>query len=264
MVVVSSCGEAFLSRSQADSIDEYRQSSQRPPDELFEKFKKSFPDVRSTTGTSEVSSTATAGNGHESSLNQQRSESFTSAMYWNLDSNLTMHGSISGTARYHEDLDPTPRAPAEPFRFTPSLLDPNSSAFAAFANQPPQYYTPTPGAPNGGFSNHVNELPTPNMGISIGTPLSMSNGITMAPVTTSDLAFAPQTIQPHQFHTYLPFTQPLQPQYVEPAFDRQESGPGSPMDIGGELEMHSMLPMYGSKYEHEHSPLSAEKYVPNY
>jgi hypothetical protein len=42
------------------------------------------------------------------------------------------------------DMDPTPKAGAN-FRFTPSLLDPNSSAFAAFANQPPGYYTPTPG-----------------------------------------------------------------------------------------------------------------------
>ena len=42
------------------------------------------------------------------------------------------------------DMDPTPKAGAS-FRFTPSLLDPNSSAFAAFANQPPGYYTPTPG-----------------------------------------------------------------------------------------------------------------------
>lgn len=236
-----------------------RQSSQRPPEELFEKFKKSFPDVRSTTGTSEVSNTATASNLQDVILNQPRSESLTSARYWNLDNNLTVHGNISVTARYHEDLDPTPRAAAEPFRFTPSLLDPNSSAFAAFANQPPTYYTPTPGAPNAGFSNHVNELPTPNMGISIGTPLSMSNGITMAPVTATDLAFAPQTIQPHQFHTYLPFAQPLQPQFVEPAFDRHESGPGSPMDMGGELEMQPMM-MFGNKYEHEHAPLSTEKY----
>ena len=43
------------------------------------------------------------------------------------------------------DLDPTSKASTGvPFRFTPSLLDPNSSAFAAFAAQPPGYYTPTP------------------------------------------------------------------------------------------------------------------------
>lgn len=53
-------------------------------------------------------------------------------------------------ARY--DLDPTPKASSgAPFRFTPSLLDPNSHAFAAFAEQPPAYYTPTPGASALGF-----------------------------------------------------------------------------------------------------------------
>jgi hypothetical protein len=42
------------------------------------------------------------------------------------------------------DLDPTPKA-GSAFRLTPSLLDPSSSAFAAVANQPPNY-TPTPSA----------------------------------------------------------------------------------------------------------------------
>jgi len=55
------------------------------------------------------------------------------------------------------DMDPTPKAGAG-FRFTPSLLDPNSSAFAAFANQPPGYYTPTPGGSTYGL--HTYELAT--------------------------------------------------------------------------------------------------------
>ena len=229
----------------------HRQSSQRPPDELYEKFKKEFPDVRSTTGEAEVSNTATAGKFHNSILNQPRCNS---PSYWIGGNCLTVYDE---TNRYHEDLDPTPRA--EPFRFTPSLLDPNSSAFAEFANQPPGYYTPTSGATNVNFSNNVNELPTPNLGLSLGTPLSMSNGLSMAPVTTSDLPFLPP--QPHQFHSYLPFTQPLRPQYVEPAFDRPPSGPGSPMDLGGELEVQPMVPMYGKQYEHEHAPLNPEKCV---
>lgn len=43
-----------------------------------------------------------------------------------------------------KDLDLTSRGSNEPWGFTPSLLDPNSFAFSQFANQPPQYYTPTP------------------------------------------------------------------------------------------------------------------------
>lgn len=54
-----------------------------------------------------------------------------------------LYQDVADVDRY--DMDPTPKASGAPFRFTPSLLDPNSSAFAAFAAQPPGYYTPTPG-----------------------------------------------------------------------------------------------------------------------
>ena len=54
-----------------------------------------------------------------------------------------LYQEVADADRY--DMDPTPKASGAPFRFTPSLLDPNSSAFAAFAAQPPGYYTPTPG-----------------------------------------------------------------------------------------------------------------------
>jgi len=58
-------------------------------------------------------------------------------------------------------MDPTPKAHGAPFPFTPSLLDPNSSAFAAFAAQPPVYYTPTPGGTTMGFQSY--ELNTPQI-----------------------------------------------------------------------------------------------------
>jgi hypothetical protein len=70
------------------------------------------------------------------------------------------------------DLDPTPKASAQ-FRFTPSLLDPNSSAFAAFANQPPGYYTPTPGGSTMGFQSY--ELSVNNQGFGTNTPDSMTH-----------------------------------------------------------------------------------------
>jgi hypothetical protein len=70
------------------------------------------------------------------------------------------------------DLDPTPKASA-PFRFTPSLLDPNSSAFAAFAAQPPGYYTPTPGGSTMGFQSY--ELAVNNHGFGTNTPDSLTH-----------------------------------------------------------------------------------------
>jgi hypothetical protein len=183
-----------------------RQSSQKPPDELFERFRQSFPGMRTTADGSNAQ-TALADGIHETGLNQPRFD----------------HG--------HEDLDPTPRAPTESFRFTPSLLDPTSSAFAAFANQqPPGLFTPTPGGTNTllNTTNPVTTqhgLETPNIGISIDTPLSMPTHATIAP-STADFA-APQTIQPHQFHNYQPFTQSMQPHYLDPSqYDpRPPSGP---------------------------------------
>ncbi|KAF8250103.1 hypothetical protein K440DRAFT_619527 [Wilcoxina mikolae CBS 423.85] len=211
-----------------------RQSSQKPPDELFERFRQSFPNVINTTSApnSQSEPAVAVAVGIHPTLNQPRFSA-------------------------HEDLDPTPRAPAEPFRFTPSLtpsafMDPTSAAFAAFANQPPGLFTPTPGmnvSSSFGVTNSVSanaistthDLQTPSIGISIGTPLSLPNGSTLPAPTTSEGFGAPQTIQPHQFHNYQPFSQPLHPQYLDPSQyePRPPSGPGSPMDISGGSELLS-------------------------
>ncbi|KAJ6260385.1 hypothetical protein Dda_4611 [Drechslerella dactyloides] len=179
-----------------------RQSSQKPPDELFERFRLSFPDVTSTAGEQPV----TNGNGIHDPI-------------------------ISQTARFgHEDLDPTPRAAAEPFRFTPSLLDPTSAAFAAFANQPPGYYTPTPGNPQPPqFNEHSVDLQTPNIGIGIGPPITATTG----PLMNGNVAYtAHAAINPQQFQNYHPFlAPPLHPEYNMHSFDAPASPKGSPMEI---------------------------------
>jgi hypothetical protein len=77
---------------------------------------------------------------------------------------------IHGSDNLRYDMDPTPKAGA-PFRFTPSLLDPNSSAFAAFAAQPPGYYTPTPGATSLSFQSY--DLPVSNHSYETNTPESL-------------------------------------------------------------------------------------------
>ncbi|KAF3110487.1 hypothetical protein TWF102_008065 [Orbilia oligospora] len=180
-----------------------RQSSQKPPDELFEKFRLSFPDVTSTAG-EQLQSTA---NGiHE------------------LDMNPARFG--------HEDLDPTPRAAAEPFRFTPSLLDPTSAAFAAFANQPPGYYTPTPGNPQPPpFSEPNVDLQTPSIGIGIGPPITAAPNATLLNTTQ---AYPTHAINPQQFHNYHPFLAPsLHQDYALHNFDAPASPKGSPMEISG-------------------------------
>lgn len=83
------------------------------------------------------------------------------------------------------DMDPTPKASGAHFRFTPSLLDPNSSAFAAFAAQPPGYYTPTPGG-SLGFQSYEMTVNTQTFN----TPDSLTHP---NPNTMS----APSIFQPH-------------------------------------------------------------------
>jgi hypothetical protein len=100
------------------------------------------------------------------------------------------------------DMDPTPKATGAPFRFTPSLLDPNSSAFAAFAAQPPGYYTPTPGGSTMGFQSY--ELAVNNNQFGTNTPDSMTHA------SHSSMA-APSIFQPHlhsmDHQTYMSFRQ---------------------------------------------------------
>jgi hypothetical protein len=73
-----------------------------------------------------------------------------------------------------KDHDPTPRPNPEQWRFTPSLLDPNSYAFTSFANQPPGYYTPTPGGTNTLYHSQAGDLHTPGFSFGLGTPLSLA------------------------------------------------------------------------------------------
>jgi len=108
-----------------------------------------------------------------------------------------------------KDLDPTPRGNQEQWRFTPSLMDPNSFAFSNFANQPPGYYTPTPGGTNTLYHSQAGDLHTPGFSMGLGTPLSMptSEGpfhtghVTNAPMP----AFTAQGIAPHLFQNPNPF-----------------------------------------------------------
>jgi hypothetical protein len=126
----------------------------------------------------------------------------------------------------HDDLkdqDPTPRGNNEPWRFTPSLLDPNSFAFTSFANQPPGYYTPTPGGTNTLYHSQAGDLHTPGFSFGLGTPLSLptSEGAVHAGQTASNSniqGFNPHAMASHPFHNVNPFSlQPQHPQHPQHA-----------------------------------------------
>lgn len=157
-------------------------------------------------------------------------------------------------ARHHslghddlKDLDPTPRAQHEPWRFTPSLLDPNSFAFSTFANQPPGYYTPTPGGTNTLYHNQAGDLHTPGMGIGmgLGTPLSLPTSADGLHSSTMMDMSAFSSHMPPQFHNYNPFSQHAQHQQLNPQQQQESYAPSSfvHQDTGYETMEHDGSPL---------------------
>lgn len=140
------------------------------------------------------------------------------------------------------DQDPTPRASNDPWRFTPSLLDPGSFSFTNFANQPPGYYTPTPGGTNTIYHPQAGDLHTPTLGLGmgLGTPLSLPNsdGAVPSGAGTIDMTAFHHGFHSQQFQQFNPFIQPPapQPSFAPASFMHQDTGyetmdqDGSPMD----------------------------------
>ena len=111
------------------------------------------------------------------------------------------------------------------WRFTPSILDTNSFAFASFANHNTSDFGSTPGGTNTVFhNNQAGDLHTPGIGFQLGTPLSVPHS-----AAPSDTAAA---IDMHGFHTHLLHSQPFQnhnrfpsqQSYAPSSFIHQDSG----------------------------------------
>ncbi|KAK4247172.1 CP2 transcription factor-domain-containing protein [Corynascus novoguineensis] len=203
-----------------------RTSSQKPGDDLLANFRQQFPEVAAvgSTGSAAVPArTATAGHAHAdvAGPGPERSHSISHEAF--------------------RDQDPTPRASNDPWRFTPSLLDPGSFSFANFANQPPGYYTPTPGGTNTIYHPQAGDLHTPTLGIGmgLGTPLSMPNseGAVHSGAGPMDMTAFHQGFHPQQFQQFNPFIQapPPQPSFAPSSFMHHDTGyetmdQGSPMD----------------------------------
>ncbi|CBX98070.1 similar to CP2 transcription factor family protein [Plenodomus lingam JN3] len=167
----------------------------------------------------------------------------------------------------HEDIkdqDPTPRGSNEPWRFTPSLLDPNSFAFTSFANQPPGYYTPTPGGTNTLYHSQAGDLHTPGFSFGLGTPLSLptSEGALHAGQTVpSQLhhGFTPHALGAHHFQNVNPFAMqsqhsqsfaPHQFTHQPSAFDhgvmaQSHDEPSMDNNMVPEMEMQEQSPLIG-------------------
>ncbi|KAI9643329.1 hypothetical protein NHQ30_007948 [Ciborinia camelliae] len=131
-----------------------RTSSQKPCDEFIANFRQKFPEVTTATtsssGENRNTHFAAPANGPPRQV---------SLLQWKL------HHSLGGEEI--NDLDPTPRAQHDPWRFTPTLLDQNHS-LSMLANQTPSYYTPTPAGMNSLYHHQAGDLHTHSMGMSMG------------------------------------------------------------------------------------------------
>lgn len=107
-----------------------------------------------------------------------------------------------------KDAGATPKTFGDAWRLTPSIMDPNSNLFSAFANQGPVYYTPTPGGFNTFYhSSAAGDLHTPGMGMN--TPLSMPHS--MHGLQASDSMHFGH-FNPHLLHPQQMFQDPYQVQ----------------------------------------------------
>ncbi|KAJ4348433.1 uncharacterized protein N0V89_009807 [Didymosphaeria variabile] len=234
-----------------------RTNSQKPNEELLENFRATFPHLAHTS--------------RSQSLNNAQGPSLTDAL------DVAQTARNFGDQEDIKDADPTPRGNNEPWRFTPSLLDPNSFAFTTFANQPPGYYTPTPGGTNTLYHSQAGDLHTPGFSFGLGTPLSLptSEGALHAGQTapTTQLhGFNPHALGTHHhFTNQNPFAMQAQhaPAFAphqfthQPSVFEQQHAPlaqtheNSPMDnIVPDIEMQEQSPLIG------YAPPTFEENVP--
>lgn len=149
---------------------------------------------------------------------------------------------------------------------TPSMLDPNSYTFTSFANQPPGYYTPTPGGTSTLYHSQAGDLHASNFSFGLSTPLSLATSeasisagqttISAATNTTTALpSYQQPTIAPHRFQNPEPFSLhiPSHQAFIEPSYGHQATDmdhighvPHSAPAIG-DMQLDMEIP--------EHSPL---------
>jgi hypothetical protein len=130
-------------------------------------------------------------------------------------------GRSYGDREGNKDHDATLKA-FHDWRLTPSLMDPNSFAFNTFVNQPPGYYTPTPGGVNTLYQSQAGDLHTPGMGLN--TPLSLQS---IHGLSADHGALHLEHFQPHMMHQLPHFHHPfVQPTYAPPSHFLQHEDSG--------------------------------------
>ncbi|KAI9788087.1 MAG: hypothetical protein M1816_007219 [Peltula sp. TS41687] len=213
-----------------------RASEQKPADDFYANFRQSFPEVGA--------GTAPPIHGRSASISAGLSDGTSSLR----------GGNMIPEQEEVKDHDPTPRGVHEPWRFTPSLLDPNSFAFTSFANQPPGYYTPTPGGTNTLYHSQAGDLHTPSMGIGVGTPLSLpttESGVHVG--STVDLhGFTHPPLPSTHFQTFNPFA--AQTSFAPSHFQTDPTATYESMDATGAVSPTGGAPGAPDTEMQEQSP----------
>jgi hypothetical protein len=196
-----------------------RTGTQKPADDLYESFKKSYPAVRSASDSISPESGATTA---ESADGAPALVDFQADLSRETTAKNPFHASDSHFMPGHDqmahleplnlfsplklddhDKDRTPRAHGEGWRFTPSIMD---TAYASFTHHLPSYYTPTPGGINTIYHHSAGDLHTPRFGTGLGTPLSMpTTDSSMHTIPAAEMHELPPTMNPHEFHNFQSF-----------------------------------------------------------
>ncbi|KAF1811161.1 hypothetical protein P152DRAFT_63206 [Eremomyces bilateralis CBS 781.70] len=192
-----------------------RTGSQKPNEELIASFKSSYPQLATTSGSSVAPI-----QGHTS---------LTDAL------DVAVQSRPFPEDHDIKDEDPTPRGNPEQWRFTPSIMDPNSFTFTSFANQPPGYYTPTPGGTNTFYHSQAGDLHTPGFTMGLGTPLSLPHVTSEGgPATTAPLHGFQPSIAPLHFQNPNPFAIPHHPESFAPHQFQQPESSFHPLETSHE------------------------------
>ncbi|GLA52470.1 hypothetical protein AnigIFM63604_009332 [Aspergillus niger] len=201
-----------------------RKNSQKPDDELIQRFQKTFSDV-----------VPPVTHRNATRFGQMPIGPITPAR-------LSMNNDLKLN-------DPTPRA-TEDMRFAAPFVDPNAVSYVN-PLQPHGYYTPNSGGLGAVYHSQAGDLHTPGMGMSMITPLSLPQQISAATINPGTAAlgldhFDQQYIPPH-FHNPQPFAQ--QPAFAPGAFVQSDAGYDAMDDSVEELSLND-VDMQGNASSH--------------
>ncbi|KAE8352603.1 CP2 transcription factor-domain-containing protein [Aspergillus coremiiformis] len=193
-----------------------RKNSQKPGDELIQRFQKTFSDV-----------VPQAPNCHAASFNQSSTGPITPAKLSIDSGDLKLSGTI-------------PR-PGQDIRFAPSYVDPNSLSFINPLSQPQGYYTPNSSGLGAVFHNLAGDLHTPSMGLNMITPPTLPQHIASATINANPTAMGFEPFNQSYITPHFQNPQPLSQQSAfAPAFVHCDSGYDAIDESVDELSLNDM------------------------